>query len=611
MRARIEACPVKVSKENTARTLRNVITLVPFILVVSAVAHAQTASPSPPSAATSAAFGTADQDQAQEQLAPAVATNEQPLAGPGSGQFVLGNPMRLKRNRHRAMPVVASSMQPESEVDSSVLAEHVRLAWARAESASSTPPGAAPDASATPDPSDPSPGGQQPPDPATGQPAPAPPPNPAKTEPLAFADWTWMTGNPRTSESPIDMKYFTGEIRFDANYTQSFNNPIDDTISGSTEIFRTGEFQLNQAGIGGDFHYGGMRGRIMTQFGMYSETTPRNDASPARGGWDLDTAYRYISEAYGGYHWDALHGVNLDMGIFMSYIGLWSYYSFDNWTYQPSYVSSNTPWFFNGMRMQIWPTDKLKFEPWLINGWQSYGKFNNLPGVGGQILYRPNGNVAMVFNNYYGKDDLGIPDRHRIHTDDSIQIKEYSNKDGMLDLMAMSFTVDLGCEYGGAAEGQDVSCHGGTPASPSQFFAGFMTYQHAQFAHDHFGFTVGGGAINNPGRYLVLIPPINGATAISGTPYFPENPGSPYKAWDMQVTFDYMPSQFCTLRSEYVYRHASVPYFTGHMGVTPPNGDYSDVNPNQPIPPQDLIPGWAPDLVKSEGRVTFAVLVKL
>src|SRR5215471_14217561 len=159
-----------------------------------------------------------------------------------------------------------------------------------------------------------------------------------KPEPFAFADFTWLSGNPRTKEAPLDSKAFTGEFRADANFTYSFNKPIDDTISGSSEIFRSGEFQLTQLGIGGDFHYDNVQGRLMTQFGMYSTTTPRNDASPARGQWSLDNAYRYISEAYGGYHFDKLDGVNVQAGIFMSYIGLWSYYNFDNWTYQPSYV---------------------------------------------------------------------------------------------------------------------------------------------------------------------------------------------------------------------------------------------------------------------------------
>jgi hypothetical protein len=38
--------------------------------------------------------------------------------------------------------------------------------------------------------------------------------------------------------------------------------------------------------------------------------------------------------AYGGYHWDTLNGVNVDAGIFMSYVSLYSYYQFDNWSYR-------------------------------------------------------------------------------------------------------------------------------------------------------------------------------------------------------------------------------------------------------------------------------------
>lgn len=59
------------------------------------------------------------------------------------------------------------------------------------------------------------------------------------------------------------------------------------------------------------------------------------------------------------------------------------------------------------------------------------------------------------------------------------------------------------------------------------------------FAKDLFGLTLGGGAITNPGRYLVLLPPINGANATTGTPYFTENPGDSFLAWDSSVTFDY------------------------------------------------------------------------
>src|SRR6266481_3126983 len=142
---------------------------------------------------------------------------------------------------------------------------------------------------------------------------------PQKAEPFAFADFTWLTGNARTKESPMDTKFFTPEIRADVDYVYDFAHPKDDTIGGSSEIFRSNEVHVTQLGVGGDFHYDNVRARVMTQFGLYSETTPRNDASPARGQWNLDNAYRYLSEAYGGYHFNALHGINVDAGIFMSY----------------------------------------------------------------------------------------------------------------------------------------------------------------------------------------------------------------------------------------------------------------------------------------------------
>lgn len=427
-----------------------------------------------------------------------------------------------------------------------------------------------------------------------------------KSEPFSFADFTWLNGNARTKESPMDTKFFTPEIRVDAGYVYDFNHPKDDTIGGSAEVFRAQEFNLTQLGVGGDFHYDNVRGRVMTQFGMYSQTQPRNDASPSRGQWGLDGAYRYLAEAYGGYHFDAMHGVNVDAGIFMSYIGLFSWYNFDNWAYQPSYVSSNTPFYFNGLRVQFYPTEKLKIEPWLINGWQSYGRFNNRLGFGFQIAYRPTGAISIVSNGYMlGADTLGQPNRIRYHSDSSIQIKYYDTPDNFVDKMAFSLTGDIGCEHGGG-----VSCAANSAKGPKQSFLGFMLYDRTWFAHDRYGFTVGGGRINNPGRYLVLLPPINGATASSGTPYFTQNPGDPFKAWDMSGTFDWMPSQYITFRTEFDHRAASVPYFSGPGGITPTGCPNSTLVENICGSPGAFVPGFAPDLRKIENRIDLSILVK-
>ncbi|HXR24001.1 MAG TPA: TonB-dependent receptor, partial [Candidatus Binataceae bacterium] len=288
--------------------------------------------------------------------------------------------------------------------------------------------------------------------------------------PFAFGDFTWLNGSPRNHQPAFDTKFFTPDIRMDVHYMSDFNDPVDHTIVGSTESFRSGEVQIEQISFGGDFHWDNVRARILTMNGLFATTTPRNDASGIVGQWDLQNAYRYVSEANAGYHFDVNHGLNIDAGIFVSYIGLFSYYNFDNWTYQPSYVSSNTPWFFNGIRIQWFPTNTLKIEPWIINGWQSYARFNGHLGYGGQILYQPTESLKLVFNNYgVGEDNLGLPNTNRLHTDDSIEYRYFNSPTAPgVSKMAFSFTVDAGCQYGGG-----ITCSKGPNKSA---FLGWMLY---------------------------------------------------------------------------------------------------------------------------------------
>jgi hypothetical protein len=441
------------------------------------------------------------------------------------------------------------------------------------------------------------------------QAAPAPPPAAAPAAPEMNAqtttkgepfegDWTWLNSNGHAVDSPMSTKYFTPEFRADANYILDYNHPHDDTMGGATESFRSDEWQLEQISIGGDIRINNVRGRILTMNGLFATTTPRNDATPSRGQWDLAGAYKYVSEAWGGYHWDVAHGLNVDAGIFVSYIGLFSYYNFDNWTYQPSFVSSNTPWFFNGMRIQYFPTKKLKIEPWIINGWQSYARANGKPGLGGQILWRPKPYLDFVFNNYgLGEDAVGFPGRSRVHADYSAQVKYYDRPGRLFDKAAFTLTGDAGCEYGGgpASFGTSdgalnskglspemgttstynggVNCHSSKGGRPKQAFLGYMAYDRMWFKKDLYAITLGGGVMSNPGRYLTLLPPINGATAFTGTPYFTENAGDRSLMHDGTITFDYMPSQFITFTLEEGYRYSDVPYWSGRGGITPPGGN--------------------------------------
>ena len=424
--------------------------------------------------------------------------------------------------------------------------------------------------------------------------------------PFEGMDQTWQNGSDRRTTPPVlTNKYFTGSIMIDANYTHSFNNPNDNTVVGSTALARNNEMQISSANLGGEFNYEGARGKIMLQFGTRSTVIPRNDYSVYRGQYQLDNVYRYLSEAYAGYHFNKWYGINVDAGMFMSYLGLNSYYQVENWEYQASFTSDNTPWFFNGVRVQIFPTKTLKIEGWLINGWQSYGKFNSMPGIGGNLTWCPNEAVKLLTNDYYGTDAAGLKNRVRFHSDNSLLIRYFNRpKSKGISKVAFSSTFDVGFE-----NGDGVAGFNGNSETPSQYLLSGMVYNRVWFNNDKMAWTIGGGVMKNPGRYLVLYPtgdasPLpnpNNPTQTAGTHPFSANPGDKFEGWDCLTNFDFMPNQSITFRVELVHRESSVPYFAGSGGVTSPTG-YTTT----PLPSD-----WKPDLVKMENRIIFAVLFRI
>src|ERR1700748_2850586 len=137
-------------------------------------------------------------------------------------------------------------------------------------------------------------------------------------QPFDGIDQTWQNGNDRRDSSVFHIPYFSPTLLVDVNYTHSFNHPNDNTVVGSTALARDNEVELSALHFGGDFEYKGARARVMTQFGTRSQIVPRNDLSPYRGQYDLADVYRYLSEAYAGYHINKWYGINIDAGMFMS-----------------------------------------------------------------------------------------------------------------------------------------------------------------------------------------------------------------------------------------------------------------------------------------------------
>jgi hypothetical protein len=410
-------------------------------------------------------------------------------------------------------------------------------------------------------------------------------------EPFAWGDFSWLQGNNRQARHVLDSKYFTGDVTIDVNLNWSNQHPVDHTTSGSTATFREGELNLSYIEAGGDFHdpESGARARLMLQFGARSTGIPRNDATPLRGQYELANALRYVTEGYAGMHFNTWHGVNVDAGIFKSYVGLLSYNNFENWNYQPSFTSDNTPWFFTGLRVQAFPTDRLKLELWIVNGWQTYAMFNDRPGLGLQTVWRPTHDLSLTASVYGGWDTPTVPERFRFHSDNSVLYRYRHDPGSAIPAAAVSLTGDIGWENGGG-----VVPFGGDAATPSQHFLSWMIYRRLWLGSDErFAWTVGGGRMSNPGRYLALLPP--------GAGVLTQRPGDRLDAWDLSIGAQYMPSQHVTWGLEVVHREASDPYFSGPGGLTSPNGWASPIGDPS---------GFTGDLVTAETRVICALMVR-
>jgi hypothetical protein len=91
-----------------------------------------------------------------------------------------------------------------------------------------------------------------------------------------------------------------------------------------------------------------------------------------------------------------------------------------------------------------------------------------------------------------------------------------------------------------------------------------------------------------------------------------------------------MPSQFFTFRTEFGYRHTSVPYWSGRHGITPPGGNngapqnyvcsngansgfgFGNLGAAQTACAAAGDGGiWYPDLREGQALLSFAIMVKL
>ena len=282
----------------------------------------------------------------------------------------------------------------------------------------------------------------------------------------------------------------------------------------------------------------------------------------------------------------------------MSYVGLWSYYNFDNWTYQPSYVSSNTPWFFNGMRVRSSRATSSRSSRGSSTAGSRTASSTRRRASGVQVLWRPNGALSFLSNNYYGHDTLGHPGsqahpHRRQHPGQVLRRPEGRVRQGRV--------LAHGRRRLRGRRRREL--HRRHAAQPSQYFLGFMAYNRmlvpqrplrpdARRRRDQQPRPLPRAAAADQRRDRVL-----------GHAVLHREPGRPVQGVGRvaDVRLHARPSSSRSAPSS----------TTAPRACRTSRAQAASRRPAATrVRPGSLVPDWTPDLRKTENRLNFALLVK-
>jgi hypothetical protein len=413
-------------------------------------------------------------------------------------------------------------------------------------------------------------------------PKPVEPPQPLDIREPTFGefDFGWMNGNNSQPASLLQTGPLTLSLYVDAYYGYQFHDPIDHTVFPTTTAPRHDEISLNLAHLGADVTgLDGPIGRLYIQYGSTVETIAGQDTTTTRGFYLTNRLLQNIQQAAVGWHFHRLHGINTEVGIFPSYVGLESYLPEENWAYNHAFLSDWTPYYFFGFRGQLMLTQRMKLELWIVNGWQTFGEWHEARAGGGLWNWRPREWLSIASSIYAGQEAQGDTGSLRLYTDNNVQVRYFhdTSKDAVVRSLAASVVADLGHEHRGNA--------------PSGYMGGISLANHVEWTERWKSGLRIDFAEDETQAISTKLP--------VGSPYTLPGKGK-LVAGGVTATVDYWPSPWLVTRLEYAHRAANQPYFSGPGGITGPGG-VPAMNPAT----------FTPDLLKSDDRLTLNVTLRL
>jgi Putative beta-barrel porin-2, OmpL-like. bbp2 len=133
-----------------------------------------------------------------------------------------------------------------------------------------------------------------------------------------------------------------------------------------------------------------------------------------------ETTFQNIEQAYVSFLAPAGKGLQLDFGKFVTWNGQEVIETKDNWNYSRGLLFAwAIPYYHTGLRAAYAVNDKVSVTGYLVNGWNNAVDNNTGKTIGGQVIYKPTGSLAIIENYTGGPEQTDDNDDWR-HLSDTI-----------------------------------------------------------------------------------------------------------------------------------------------------------------------------------------------
>ena len=263
----------------------------------------------------------------------------------------------------------------------------------------------------------------------------------------------------RKGESAEQAKPPTAEWHYggflDLGYSLDFNFPQNHLFRNRTTTPRVNELDLNMGAV-----YIRKDATEQSRWGM--ELEPQGGQDSKNFAFDVKAPnlegsswLRQLGRANVSYLAPVGNGLNVQAGIFGSFIGFESLYAKDNFNYTRAWIADYSPYLMMGVNAVYPFNDQWTGAVFVINEYWHLANANSLPSYGAHVTYRPTSSWTFKETIYYGPDQSSTSlEFWRLFSDSII---EWKATDG----------ITFAADYQVGTQNMD-----GAPGSPRAFYMG-------------------------------------------------------------------------------------------------------------------------------------------